>query len=304
MLLEVWGFCWLYYGWKNYLTDIGTGERGKCVLWLSICNLKMYFQQKRQQYWYAYYHSIRMWLCRRVVHFSKRIYHKIQNGTFWEGKWVAYKTFAHCTHVRYYCGMKFHGTGKGKVFPSHAWNNMEEWTCNFTHFQLRRLRTPAALSPWNELRVPIVRKTGCPQGWSGPFGVEINPLFVMGLKPRLLLRIPRSLVTVPTTLFRLRKNAHYIARDVDKVFENTGFYVCCSEWFDTKKNYSGIIDVLLLGAFTKLRKATLSFVMSLRLSMPPRGTTRLLLDGFSWNLIIFLSAGEIKVSLKSHKSNG
>jgi len=180
--------------------------------------------------------------------------------------------------------MKFHGTGKGKVFPSHAWNNMEEWTCSFTHFQSRRLRTLAALSPWNELRVPIVRKTGCPQGWSGSFGEEINPLFVLELKPRLFWLIPRSLVTIPTTLFRLLNNVYYIARDVDKVFENRGFYVCCSEWFDTK-NYSRIIDVLLLGAFTKLRKATLSFVMSVRLSMPPRGTTRLLLDGFSWNLI-------------------
>jgi len=161
---------------------------------------------------------------------------------------------------------------------------MEEWTCSFTHFQLRRLRTPAAVSPWKELWVPIVRKTGCPQGWSGRFGEEINPLFVLGLEPRLLWLIPRSLVTIPTTLFRLRKNVCYIARDMDKVFENSGVYICCLEWFDTQ-NYSRSIDVLLLGAFTKLRKATLSFVMSVRLSILPRGTTRLLLDGFSWNLI-------------------
>ena len=285
MLLEVWGFCWLYYSWKSCLSDDGVGERGKWILWLSICGLKMYFQQKRQQYVYAYCHAMWAWLCRRVVHFSKRIYHKIQKGTFWKGKCVAYKTFAHCEHVRYYCGMKFHGTGKGKVFPSHAWSNMEEWTSSFTNFQSRCLRTPAAISPWKELRVPIVRKTGCPQGWSGRFGEEINPLFGPGLEPRLLWLIPRSLVTVPTTLFRLRKNVCYIARDVDKVFENRGVYVCCSEWFDTQKNYSRSIDVLLLGAFTKLRKATLSFVMSVRLFILPRGTTRLLLDGFSWNLI-------------------
>jgi len=37
----------------------------------------------------------------------------------------------------------------------------------------------------------------------------------------------------------------------------------------------------LLGAFTKLRKVTISFVMSIC----PRGTNRLPLDGFSWNLI-------------------
>jgi hypothetical protein len=37
----------------------------------------------------------------------------------------------------------------------------------------------------------------------------------------------------------------------------------------------------LLGAFVQLRKATVIFVMSVR----PHGTTRLLLDWFSWNLI-------------------
>jgi hypothetical protein len=41
---------------------------------------------------------------------------------------------------------------------------------------------------------------------------------------------------------------------------------------------------LFLGAFAKLRKATVSFVMSVCPSVCPRGTTRLPLDGFSWNL--------------------
>jgi len=36
-----------------------------------------------------------------------------------------------------------------------------------------------------------------------------------------------------------------------------------------------------LGAFAKLRKATISFVMSVR----TQGTTRLPLDRFSWNFI-------------------
>jgi len=39
---------------------------------------------------------------------------------------------------------------------------------------------------------------------------------------------------------------------------------------------------VFLGAFAKLWKATISFVMS----VSPHGTTRLPLDGFSWNLII------------------
>ena len=47
----------------------------------------------------------------------------------------------------------------------------------------------------------------------------------------------------------------------------------------------------LLGAFTKLRKATISFVLclsvrpSVRLFFCPHGTARLPLGGFSWNLI-------------------
>ena len=41
----------------------------------------------------------------------------------------------------------------------------------------------------------------------------------------------------------------------------------------------------MLGTFAKLRKATISFVMSVRLSFRPHGTTRFPLHGFSWNLI-------------------
>jgi hypothetical protein len=38
-------------------------------------------------------------------------------------------------------------------------------------------------------------------------------------------------------------------------------------------------------AFTKLRKTTISFVMSVRPSDRPQGKTRFPLDGFSWNFI-------------------
>jgi hypothetical protein len=41
----------------------------------------------------------------------------------------------------------------------------------------------------------------------------------------------------------------------------------------------------VLEEFAKLRKSTLCYVMSLRLSVRPHGTNRLPLDGFSWNLI-------------------
>ena len=40
-----------------------------------------------------------------------------------------------------------------------------------------------------------------------------------------------------------------------------------------------------LGAFGELRKATISFAMSVRPTVCPHRTTRLSLDGFSWNLI-------------------
>ena len=40
-----------------------------------------------------------------------------------------------------------------------------------------------------------------------------------------------------------------------------------------------------LGAFAKLQTATLSFLMSVHLSVRPLGTSRLSLDEFSWNLI-------------------
>jgi len=39
-------------------------------------------------------------------------------------------------------------------------------------------------------------------------------------------------------------------------------------------------NVQFLGAFTKLRKATISFVVSVRLCVRPHGATRLPLDGF------------------------
>ena len=45
------------------------------------------------------------------------------------------------------------------------------------------------------------------------------------------------------------------------------------------------LRIPFLYAFTKLRKATISFVMSVRSSVRPHGTTRLPLDEFSWNLI-------------------
>jgi len=44
-------------------------------------------------------------------------------------------------------------------------------------------------------------------------------------------------------------------------------------------------QINFLGAFAKLRKTTISFVMSIPLSVCPPRTTRLPLDEFSWNFI-------------------
>jgi hypothetical protein len=57
------------------------------------------------------------------------------------------------------------------------------------------------------------------------------------------------------------------------------------------------------GAFAKLRKVTISFVMSVRLPyVRPHGITRLPMDGFSWNLIFeefFKIVEDIQVLIKS-----
>jgi len=45
-----------------------------------------------------------------------------------------------------------------------------------------------------------------------------------------------------------------------------------------------VAENLILGAFAKLRNATVNFVMSVCPSVCPNGTTRLQMDGFLWNL--------------------
>ena len=52
-----------------------------------------------------------------------------------------------------------------------------------------------------------------------------------------------------------------------------------------KREYLKRRVLSILRAFAKLQKLTISFVMSVRPSVCPHGTTRLSLDGFSWNVI-------------------
>jgi hypothetical protein len=46
-----------------------------------------------------------------------------------------------------------------------------------------------------------------------------------------------------------------------------------------------LAECTALGAFEKLRKVTISFIMSVRLSITPHGTTLFPLEGFSRSLI-------------------
>jgi len=69
------------------------------------------------------------------------------------------------------------------------------------------------------------------------------------------------------------------------------------------------VDLLwiFLGAFARLRKVTISFVMCVCLSDYPHGTTRLPLDGFLWNFFDYfskVSRKKIQVSFISDKNNG
>jgi len=56
------------------------------------------------------------------------------------------------------------------------------------------------------------------------------------------------------------------------------------KWLPSLKSLIRIREAQFLGVFTKLRKAAISIVMSVSLSVRPHETTRLPLAGFSLNL--------------------
>jgi hypothetical protein len=72
---------------------------------------------------------------------------------------------------------------------------------------------------------------------------------------------------------------------------------------DTSSRMQGWEIQVVLGTFAELRKATISFACS----VCQKGTTRLPLDGFSWNFIFRTfrkPVDKIQDSLKSDKDNG
>ena len=78
----------------------------------------------------------------------------------------------------------------------------------------------------------------------------------------------------------------------------------CSGSLNTSEN-ADILNVKLLGAFKKLRKANIRLALPVRPSVCAHGTTRLPLGGFSLNFI-FEEFPKIccEVSLKSDKNSG
>ena len=65
-----------------------------------------------------------------------------------------------------------------------------------------------------------------------------------------------------------------------RVFNRSQSRIVCVPW-----NYFVLCSCIILGAFAKLRKVDVSFIMYFRLSLRQRGTTRLPLDGVCWNMM-------------------
>jgi hypothetical protein len=105
------------------------------------------------------------------------------------------------------------------------------------------------------------------EGWLGPksvegFGQGINFFPIPGLEPQFLGRLARGLVIIRPEKSCLQ-----------------------GQTAETTKNVDQNKCINFLGAFTKLRKATISFDMPACLSVRPHGITWLPLEGFSYNLI-------------------
>jgi hypothetical protein len=75
---------------------------------------------------------------------------------------------------------------------------------------------------------------------------------------------------------------------------------CLCNWLPVVLSHcTSVLEVIILGAFVKFRKATISFFMSV-CPFFPRGATRLPLDGFSWNLIFEYFFQNISEKFKFH----
>ena len=72
-------------------------------------------------------------------------------------------------------------------------------------------------------------------------------------------------------------------KEVDESDRGLGIVMCwiCGRQIESSYPLKTRVYDPVLGAFAKLRKATISFVMSVRLPVRRHGTTRLPLDGFS-----------------------
>jgi hypothetical protein len=85
---------------------------------------------------------------------------------------------------------------------------------------------------------------------------------------------------------RCQSNRAQLSHSESRVLENIPIlclfivlYSCGASISKKKIKYK-----LILGAFSKLQIATVNFIISVQLSVCPHRTTRLTLDGFSWNV--------------------
>jgi hypothetical protein len=100
-----------------------------------------------------------------------------------------------------------------------------------------------------------------------------------------LLNVPKDGRIQNSQCVRARIKFVFLTR-VDCVSQIGTKLVCAASWrIQWTLNKEVVLLPLSWGAFAKLRKTTVSFVISVRPSVCPHGRTRLPQDGFWWNLI-------------------
>jgi hypothetical protein len=141
------------------------------------------------------------------------------------------------------------------------------------------------LIPGKESRYPFCKRLGGPQGWSGRVRkISSSPGFD-----------PRNIQPVAS---RYTDRAIAVYTELESTVDvllKVSWHACLDTAWRKKKGF--------LGAFSKLRKASISFVMS----VCPYGTTWLPMEGFWRNLKVILFrkiVEKIKIWLKSDKNNG
>jgi len=168
------------------------------------------------------------------------------------------------------------GNGKGTFVPIHAMMTYGYWTDVSVH--------PSTSRPWRE-----------PIEYSAAWAWD----FAMNLHRKSLLPLPRK-ISEECKLLCLSR-CRFLQPSVMPMYLKSRYVTGLSACKYTFPPPNLLIRVFL-GAFAKLRKATVCFVMSSCPSVRPLGTIRLPLDGFACNFVLHDFSKiyrEIQVSLKS-----